>query len=161
MKVEPAMSESRSAATEVREAMVALTRRMRRQRPDHGLSVSQTQILGDLSRYGTSTPVELAARGGVKVQSLTASLNVLEGAALVTRRTDPADRRRQLVELTEPGSHLMDADRAQRDAWLEAAMREHLSELERGLLQLVAPVLRKLAESPDVPVAPAGHPPPS
>ena len=38
-----------------------------------------------------------------------------------------------------------DDDRTERDAWLNATMRDNLSELEFDLLMLVAPVLRKLA----------------
>ena len=41
---------------------------------------------------------------------------------------------------------LLEADRAERDQWLNAAMREHLTDLEFDLLMLVAPVLRKLAD---------------
>jgi DNA-binding MarR family transcriptional regulator len=69
---------------------------------------------------------------------------------LVSRRPDTADRRRQLVEATPAGLDLLDRDRAERDAWLQAAMRDNLTELEYDLVMLVAPILRKLAraESP-------------
>jgi DNA-binding MarR family transcriptional regulator len=93
------------------------------------------------------TPAALAARMHVRVQSLTDSINELERRALMSRRPDPDDRRRQLLELTAAGVALLDGDRAQRDAWLDAAITEHLSDLEAGLLMLVAPVLRKLADA--------------
>ena len=48
---------------------------------------------------------------------------------------------------TPAGGALLAADRAERDAWLHTAMRENLTELEFGLLLLVAPVLRKLADA--------------
>jgi hypothetical protein len=51
-----------SAATELRESMMAVTRQMRRHRPDHGLTLSQMEVLGEVSRTGVSTPAELAAR---------------------------------------------------------------------------------------------------
>lgn len=51
-----------AAATELRESMMALTRRMRRHRPDHGLTLSQLEVLGEVGRTGVSTPAELAAR---------------------------------------------------------------------------------------------------
>jgi hypothetical protein len=41
---------------------------------------------------------------------------------------------------------LLEHDRAERDEWLNSAMRETLTELEFNLLMLVAPVLRKLAD---------------
>ncbi|KMO80556.1 MarR family winged helix-turn-helix transcriptional regulator [Mycolicibacterium obuense] len=136
-----------SAATELRESMMAVTRQLRRHRPDNGLTLSQMQLLGEVSRTGVTTPAELGVRMGVKVQSLTDSLNELESRALIARRPDAADRRRQLVKITPDGSVLLDADRAERDAWLHTTMRERLSTLEFDLLMLVAPILRKLADA--------------
>jgi DNA-binding MarR family transcriptional regulator len=134
-----------SAATELRESMMAVTRQMRRHRPDHGLTLSQLEMLGEVSRTGVSTPAELALRLHVRVQSLTDSINELVSRGLVLRRPDDDDRRRQLIEITKAGIELLDDDRAERDAWLNATMRENLTDLEFDLLMLVAPVLRKLA----------------
>ena len=82
----------------------------------------------------------------VRVQSLTDGINHLESRGLVVRRTDDDDRRRQLIEVTPEGMRLLEWDRAERDEWLNSAMRETLTELEFNLLMLVAPVLRKLAD---------------
>lgn len=136
-----------SAATELRESMMAVTRQLRRHRPDNGLTLSQMQLLGEISRAGVTTPAELGVRLHVKVQSLTDSLNELVTRELIARRPDENDRRRQLVELTAEGTALLDADRAERDAWLHQTMRDSLSELEFDLLMLVAPILRKVAEA--------------
>jgi len=118
---------------------------MRRHRPDHGLTLSQLELLGEVSRTGVTTPAELGTRLHVRVQSLTDSINELVSRGLIARRPDQTDRRRQLIEITPAGTALLDADRAERDAWLHATMRDNLSELEFNLLMLVAPVLRKLA----------------
>jgi len=143
-----------SPATELRESMMAVTRQMRRHRADHGLTLSQMEVLGEVSRSpgtraasggGVSTPAELAVRLHVRVQSLTDSINELVSRGLVLRRPDDDDRRRQLIEITKAGIELLDDDRAERDAWLSATMRENLTDLESNLLMLVAPVLRKLA----------------
>jgi DNA-binding MarR family transcriptional regulator len=136
-----------SMATELRESVMAVARQLRRHRPDHGLTLSQMQVLAEVTRTGAATPADLAARMQVRVQSLTDSINGLVAAGLVSRRADDGDRRRQLVELTDEGSALLAADRAERDAWLDTSMRENLTELEFGLLMLVAPVLRKLADA--------------
>lgn len=136
-----------SAATELRESMMAVTRQLRRHRPDNGLTLSQMQLLGEISRAGVTTPAELGVRLHVKVQSLTDSLNALEARGLIARRPDENDRRRQLVEITDDGTTLLEADRAERDAWLHTTMRERLSTLEFDLLMLVAPILRKLADA--------------
>ena len=124
---------------------MAVTRQMRRHRPDHGLTLTQLELLSEISRTGVTTPAELGARLHVRVQSLTDSINALVSRELIVRRPDETDRRRQLIELTDAGSALLEADRAERDAWLHATMRDNLSQLEFDLLMLVAPVLRKLA----------------
>ena len=133
-----------SSATELRESMMAVARQMRRHRLDHGLTLSQMELLSEISR-GTTTPAELANRLHVRVQSLTDSINELLSRDLIARRTDENDRRRQLIELTNAGTALLEADRAERYAWLHATMRDNLTPLEFDLLMLVAPVLRKLA----------------
>lgn len=138
---------SLSAATELRESMMAVTRQLRRHRPDNGLTLSQLQLLGEISRAGVTTPAELGVRLQVRVQSLTDSFNELEARGLIARRPDETDRRRQLVEITPDGMAVLDADRGERDAWLHQTMRDTLSELEFDLLMLVAPILRKLASA--------------
>jgi len=129
---------------------MALTRQLRRHRSDNGLTLSQQQVLGEVSRAGVTTPAELATRMHVRVQSLTDGINHLESRGLVVRRTDDEDRRRQLIEATPEGMRLLERDRAERDEWLSSAMRETLTELEFNLLMLVAPVLRKLADGDEV-----------
>lgn len=146
------MSKDAASATELRESVMALARQMRRHRPNTGLTLSQLELLGEASRSGVTTPAEMAARLQVRVQSLTDSINELEARALISRRADPADRRRQLIAITDAGRSLLEGDRADRDAWLQDNMRDNLSALEFNLLMLVAPVLRKLADS-EVPTA--------
>lgn len=126
---------------------MAVARQLLRHRPDNGLTLSQMQLLGEISRAGVTTPAELGVRMHVRVQSLTDSLNELESRGLIGRRPDETDRRRQLVEMTPEGTALLDDDRAERDAWLHHTMRDTLTDLEFDLLMLVAPILRKLADS--------------
>ena len=78
---------------------MAVARQMRRHRPDNGLTLSQMQLLGEISREGVTTPAELGVRMQVKVQSLTDSLNELVTRGLIARRPDRTDRRRQLVAI--------------------------------------------------------------
>ncbi|MCV7105026.1 MarR family transcriptional regulator [Mycolicibacterium chitae] len=135
------------SATDLRESVMALARQMRRHRRAGGLTLSQIEVLGEISRSTVITPAVLGARLQVRAQSLTDSINDLEGSGLVSRRPDPQDRRRQLIELTDAGRRFLDEDRAQRDRWLHTMMAEHLSDLETNLLMLVSPILRKLADA--------------
>ena len=141
------MSRVDPPATELRESIMAVARQMRRHRLDHGLTLSQMELLSEISRAGVTTPAALATLLHVRVQSLTDSINELVSRGLIERRPDEADRRRQLIEITGAGAGLLAADRDERDAWLHATMRDNLSQLEFDLLMLVAPVLRKLAYS--------------
>ena len=50
-----------SKATELRESMMAVTRQLRRHRPDNGLTLSQMQLLGEISRAGVTTPAGMSA----------------------------------------------------------------------------------------------------
>jgi len=79
------------SATELRESIMALTRQLRRHRSDNGLTLSQQQVLGEVSRAGVTTPAELATCMHVRVQSLTDGINTLEARGLIARRTDVDD----------------------------------------------------------------------
>ncbi|MGA9871864.1 MAG: MarR family transcriptional regulator [Rhodococcus sp. (in: high G+C Gram-positive bacteria)] len=142
------MSQNRfsAGASELREAMLALNRRLRRHHPQHYLTPSQLQILGDVERSGgSSAPVDLAALQGVRIQSLTSNLNALEAEGLITRSPDSVDRRRLLVRITDAGTELVAADRGQRDGRLADALENELTPLEREVLALATPILWKLA----------------
>ncbi|MDF0531634.1 MarR family transcriptional regulator [Tsukamurella sp. 8F] len=134
-----------SDSTDLRIAVNALNRELRSHRSPAGLTQTQYTILGYLDRVGPATPARLAEYFRVKGQSLTLSVNTLTERGLVSRRQDDVDRRRQFVELTDAGRVLVDEDRAVRDVWLETAMAERLTELERGVLRLAVPVLLTLA----------------
>jgi DNA-binding MarR family transcriptional regulator len=71
----------------------------------------------------------------------------LEADGFVTRRPDPDDRRRALVELTEQGRAALQADRAQREGWLARAISEELTASDVELLEGAVEILRRLAES--------------
>ena len=76
---------------------------MRRLRTEHRFSLSQGAVLGRLDREGTKSIGDLAVAERVRPQSMTQTISDLEGEGLIARRADPADGRRILVELTEPG----------------------------------------------------------
>lgn len=135
------------AGTELRDAVTTLARQLRRHRPNTGLTRSQLEVLAEVTRSRVITPAELAARLQVRVQSLTDPINDLDDRGLLSRTPDPDDRRRQLLEVTPAGEAILETDRAQRDVWLQATMRQTLTQLEFDLLMLVAPILRKLAEA--------------
>ncbi|MET9328292.1 MarR family transcriptional regulator [Tsukamurella sp. NPDC003166] len=134
-----------SDVSELRYGVHSLSREIRAHRRPGPFTETQYLILGSLDRDGPATPADLGEALHVRSQTLTPALNALTDAGLVGRRRDEADRRRQYVELTAAGRTVIEEDRATRNAWLEAAMAERLTPLERDVLLLAGPVLAKLA----------------
>jgi len=121
-----------------------LSRRMRQERDDVGLSATHLAALATLERHGPLPLGELAALEKVAPPSMTRVVTRLSAAGFVDRQTRPGDRRQVLVTITDPGRALLAADRRRRDEWLSARLRE-LSDAELAALDAVIPVLDRLA----------------
>jgi DNA-binding MarR family transcriptional regulator len=132
-------------ASELRTTVMRLARRLRNQRTDDTLSLSQLAALGTLARHGALTPGELAAHERVQPPSMTRLIAKLEEAGLVTRADHPTDRRQVLVEISPVGLAILKADRQRRDAWLAQRMRD-LPPEDLEVLHRAAEVLTRLAD---------------
>jgi MarR family transcriptional regulator, transcriptional regulator for hemolysin len=101
-------------------------------------------ILLNLKIYKPGNQHELADKVGIREATLTHHLNAMDARGLVTRTRSPANRRIQLVELTEAGEEAF--TRLQQaaiafDARLRAGLRDSdLNALSRLLGQLAANV---------------------
>jgi DNA-binding MarR family transcriptional regulator len=126
---------------------VVLGQLMRRLRSEHRFSLSHGAVLGRLDREGPRSVSDLASAERVRPQSMAQTVSELELEGLVSRRPDPDDRRRALVELTEEGQTVLLADRRQREGWLAQAIAEGFSAREQGVIAEAAALLRRLAES--------------
>lgn len=95
-----------------------------------------------LSRHGVMRLSELSDHLRIAPRSATEVVDALEARGLVQRRPDPGDRRAILVELTGPGTSVLDAIRAARGT---ETMRVfgRLSETDRAHL---ARILRQLRD---------------
>jgi DNA-binding MarR family transcriptional regulator len=133
-------------ASAVRMNVMRLGRRLRNQRTDYSLSVTQLAVLGTLMRHGTLTPRELAEHERIQPPSMTRILAGLEEKGLIRRTGHPTDGRQIQVSLTEPAAAMIRADRRRRDAWLTKRLAE-LTPQERATLRAAAPILEKLARS--------------
>src|SRR5690242_18742366 len=105
-------------ASELRTTVMRLARRLRNQRADTSLTLTQLATLGTLDRHGPLTPGELAAHERVQPPSMTRIVAGLETAGLVTRTDHPTDGRQVLVAVSPTGRELLRDDRRRRDAWL-------------------------------------------
>ena len=133
-------------ASELRTTVMRLARRLRSQRADTSLSLSQIAALGTLDRHGPLTPGELAAHERVQPPSMTRVVAALEVAGMVTRTDHPTDRRQVLVAVSPEGRALLRDDRRRRDAWLAQRMRD-LEPADLEVLRQAARVLDRLADA--------------
>jgi len=127
-------------------SVMRLARRLRAQRSDLSLTLTQLAALATLERHGPLTPGELAEHEKVQPPSMTRVLGVLEDRALVRREPHPTDRRQQVVTITPQAVAMLRHDRRRRDAWLARRLAE-LTPDERAALRAAAPVLERLAHS--------------
>jgi DNA-binding MarR family transcriptional regulator len=136
-----------AAATSLRRGTMRLGRRLRMERPEQEASSAELSVLGLLHRRGPLSAGELAWAERVQPQSLTRTLAALEERGEIGRHADPADRRRSVLSITEPGRRVLLADVAQRDSWLASAMAEQLSPAETQLLMMAGELMERLAEA--------------
>ncbi len=84
-----------------------------------GLTPADARTLVHAARAGVVKQAMLAERVSVEAMTVSASLDRLEAMNLVERRADPADRRANLVHVTEAGEAMLERIRP-----LSAALRD-------------------------------------
>ncbi|HEX5407780.1 MAG TPA: MarR family transcriptional regulator [Pseudonocardiaceae bacterium] len=142
-----AESSVEDAAQTVRMSVMRLHRRLRKERPDSGLSLTNLSALGRMDRDGPLTASALADAERIQPQSVTRMVADLERNGLIERLPDATDRRRILLRLSDTGRALLAEDRKQRDGWLAVAMASTLTPAERDILVVAARLIDRLAES--------------
>jgi len=140
----PTKTDPAHLASDLRVVLGQLNRRLR---AENRFPLSQATVLGRLDRCGPSGVSDLALAERVRPQSMAQTVADLETDGFVTRRPDPDDRRRAVVEITDEGLTRLHADRAARDGWLARAIADKLSPADRDTLESAIELLRQLAES--------------
>jgi DNA-binding MarR family transcriptional regulator len=131
-------------AHELRETLGRFVRRLR---AEPGPSVGRLAVLGRLDRDGPSSISDLASLERMRPQSMAQIVHDLEAIGLVSRRPDPADRRRAFVELTAAGLDLLLTTRAGRETWLTDVLERELDPGERALLHDALQLLDRIADA--------------
>jgi DNA-binding MarR family transcriptional regulator len=116
-----------------------------RNQGDAQLTVTLTSALATVCTSGPLSAGELANIERVQPPSMTKIIAGLEERGLVRRQTHPHDKRQAIIEVTDAGRELLDAERRSRDAWLTKRLAT-LTEEERDVLRAAAPVLAALAD---------------
>lgn len=104
-----------------------------------GLRLGHLAVLGALSDQAARSQRVLADALRIHPSDIVAIVDELSARALVTRETDPADRRRKRVALTRAGQQLL--TQATRDS--KHISRELLAGLDRDQRRTVEELLRR------------------
>lgn len=135
-------------AADLREALRPLWRRLKSHRT---LSMGKIGIMARLEQGGQLAATDLAGLERVSHQAVATAVRELEETGLVSRATDPADRRRTLIDLTPAGRDRLATERSAGQDWLAHAVATHLDATDRVALAAAIPLLRRLdtADHPD------------
>jgi DNA-binding MarR family transcriptional regulator len=142
----PTMTRTAALASSMRVSVMRLSRRLRVERADHGLTLTQISVLATLDRHGPLTPRELAQHERVQPPSMTRTLAGLEERALIVRTPHASDGRQHLISLAAPAAALLREDRRRRDAWLARRLAE-LTQAERDVLRAAAPIIDRITSA--------------
>jgi DNA-binding MarR family transcriptional regulator len=140
------MTRTAELASSMRVSVMRLSRRLRVERADHGLTLTQISVLATLDRHGPLTPRELAQHERVQPPSMTRTLAGLEERALIVRTPHASDGRQHLISLAAPAAALLREDRRRRDAWLAQRLAE-LTQAERDVLRAAAAIFDRITST--------------
>lgn len=131
-------------ASRLRLAVVRLNRKLRAQRTDQSLSLTQLAALSTLHKCGPLSPGRLAAKEGVQPPSMTRVIAALEDLGLVERSAHPTDGRQFIVAVTAAGRNYVTETISMREAWLDRKLAA-LGEEERAVLARAAEIIDRMA----------------
>jgi DNA-binding MarR family transcriptional regulator len=132
-------------AHDLRETLGRLIRRLRAS--PGSLPVAHSTVLSRLDRDGPAGTSDLAAAERMRPQSMAQTVHDLEAAGFISRRPDPDDGRRALVELTPAGLEALTGARAPREDWLNEVLERDFTAAERKTLRDALALLERIADS--------------
>src|SRR5271154_5125507 len=121
-----AQKNSEVAVEDFAMALGLLVRRIRADTPPELQEFSWTQkaVLRRLEKHGPATAADLARAEGVKPQSMSTALGLLEKMGLIERKPHPTDGRQINMKLTARGITLRKNTKKATYAWLSRAIAE-------------------------------------
>lgn len=133
-------------AAEIRTVCGTLKRRLREHGGDSDLTPSQISVLLRLEKDGSATVSSLARAEGMRPQSMSAVVTLLQEADLISGAPDPSDGRQTLMSLTPECLKWLQESRAARQDWLTTTISQKLSAQEQARLQGALELLTRLVE---------------
>jgi DNA-binding MarR family transcriptional regulator len=123
-------------AARLRIVVARLARQLRQSSPG-GLSPSQWAALASVEESESLRIGDLAEREGVSAPTATRLVASLEDAGLLSRTTDPADRRTAYIALTDAGREKLEWARGVRTASLAQRLSTMPAEDVRQIVELL------------------------
>lgn len=131
-------------AAALRIAVLRLSRRLRVERSDEALTMSQLSALSSLAHEGPCSPTTLAEVERIQPPSMTRIIAALEAHGYAARAPHPSDGRQSVIAITPAGAEVLEETRRLRTAWLVGALEE-LSPAEREQLATALPLIERLS----------------
>jgi DNA-binding MarR family transcriptional regulator len=128
-------------ANELRPVLLRLTRELRRETEQFGITGRQATLMWLVKRSPGLTLRALAEAEGISPPALSGYVDRLERAGLLVRVRSETDRRRVGLELTPAGDRLLRSVRERRTAWLA----DRLASLEPEALAAVGDAIKPLS----------------
>jgi DNA-binding MarR family transcriptional regulator len=110
-------------------------------------SWTQKAVLSRLEKDGPATSADLARAEGVKPQSMSTALALLEKMGLVERKAHPTDGRQINIKLTTKGIALRKNTKEATHGWLSQAIAK-LDRQEQTTLFKAGQLIKRMAETP-------------
>ena len=135
--------EPQQVASELRPVLLRLSRELRKETEQLGVTARQATLLWLVKRSPGLSLAELAAEEGISPPALSGHVDRLENAGLLERVRSTEDRRRVGLRLTEEGARLMRRIRARRTTWLADRLGD-LEPSELSAVEAAVPALKRL-----------------
>lgn len=129
-------------AARLRVAIARLARQLRQHSPG-GLTPSQWSALAMVDAHGPLRIGDLAEREGVSAPTATRVVASLEEVGLLSRTSDPSDRRTSYIALTEEGRDKLESTRRLQSTELVQRLSDMPPQDVRRLVELL-PILESL-----------------
>jgi DNA-binding MarR family transcriptional regulator len=137
---------AQQAAYALRVALGAFKRRVRDVHGEGDLTSPQLTALSRLDRLGAMTTADLARREQISPQAMGATILSLERLGLVARSSDPADARRQVLNVTSDGLEAIRSGRNAVTDRIAVVLEESFTDEEIATLGRAASLVERLAD---------------
>jgi DNA-binding MarR family transcriptional regulator len=146
MSTESANASLLATAADLRVLIAQLRRKLSEQTGPNEFTPAQLAVMSRLLHDGPSTLTTLARAEGMRPQSMSAIVSVLEAAGCVAGAADPSDGRQTILSLTDHATDTIQTWRAAKNDWLLRTIQEKFTGSEQHELTRSVELLKRLLE---------------